>query len=165
MLSVYSLPLPSSDDVTNVYGQNNVYLFSICPSFYIYHYILKQCGASAIIDFEFFSARTSLAEDLIFHLFCDSAGALLLTSRVLMSHYFYRSTAMESLEKRLAAARAETDYDTMEVVQKTIDALQSRFQHDVSNSRWCAVCASVRVRISAVAVFCCVVMILLCCSE
>jgi hypothetical protein len=65
---------------------------------------------------------------------------------------------MESLEKRLAAARAETDYDTMEVVQKTIDALQSRFQHDVSSSRWCAVCAAVRCAYQ----FCgCV---LLCCS-
>ena len=38
---------------------------------------------------------------------------------------------MESLEKKLAAARACLDYDTMEVVQKTIDSVQRRFQDEV----------------------------------
>ena len=40
------------------------------------------------------------------------------------------STAMESLQKKLAIARANTDYETLEVVQKTIDALQSKFQDE-----------------------------------
>jgi hypothetical protein len=62
---------------------------------------------------------------------------------------------MESLEKRLAAARAETDYDTMEVVQKTIDALQARFQHDVSVARGRGFCLCVCVCGVWCVLFCC----------
>ena len=45
------------------------------------------------------------------------------------------STAMESLQKKLAAARAAADYDTMEVVQKTIEAVQSRFSIEVNTTQ------------------------------
>lgn len=38
---------------------------------------------------------------------------------------------MESLQKKLAAARASTDYEALEVVQKTIDSLQRKFQDEV----------------------------------
>ena len=38
---------------------------------------------------------------------------------------------MESLQKKLAAARAGTDYEALEVVQKTIDTLQRKFQDEV----------------------------------
>jgi hypothetical protein len=44
------------------------------------------------------------------------------------------STALESLNKRLAAARETRDYDTMEVVQKTLDTVQARFNHEVTTS-------------------------------
>lgn len=44
---------------------------------------------------------------------------------------------MESLQKKLAAARATTDYDTMEVVQKTIDAVQQRFALEVIQTDEC----------------------------
>ena len=37
------------------------------------------------------------------------------------------TTAMESLQKKLATARAETDYEALEVVQKTMDHLQRSF--------------------------------------
>mmetsp|Transcript_1438 Transcript_1438/g.2396 ORF Transcript_1438/g.2396 Transcript_1438/m.2396 type:complete len:888 (+) Transcript_1438:739-3402(+) len=37
------------------------------------------------------------------------------------------TTAMESLQKKLAAARDSTDYEALEVIQKTIDTLQQRY--------------------------------------
>lgn len=38
---------------------------------------------------------------------------------------------MESLQKKLATARETTDYEALEVVQKTIDNLQRQFQDEV----------------------------------
>ena len=40
------------------------------------------------------------------------------------------STAMESLQKKLVAARASKDYEALEIVQKTIDALQQKFEDE-----------------------------------
>jgi hypothetical protein len=37
------------------------------------------------------------------------------------------TTAMESLQKKLVMARENTDYEAMELVQKTIDSLQRRY--------------------------------------
>ena len=42
------------------------------------------------------------------------------------------STAMESLQKKLALARETTDYEALEVVQKTIEAVQKKFAEEVS---------------------------------
>lgn len=57
----------------------------------------------------------------------------------LRAHQYMHSTAKESLEKRLIAARAATDYDTMEVVQKALDSLEARFAAEVG-AAVCGVC-------------------------
>ncbi len=49
------------------------------------------------------------------------------------------STAVESLEKRLALARQNTDYDAMEVVQKTLEMVQRTFADEVCKSGVCVV--------------------------
>lgn len=38
---------------------------------------------------------------------------------------------MESLQKKLAQARETTDYEALEVVQKTIEAVQKKFADEV----------------------------------
>jgi len=45
---------------------------------------------------------------------------------------------MESLQKKLAIARETTDYEALEVVQKTIEAVQRKFADEV-RSRVCVV--------------------------
>lgn len=60
---------------------------------------------------------------------------------------------MESLQKKLATARETTDYEALEVVQKTIDNLQRQFQDEVPKLQDAFPCFCVHF-------FCCVLSFL-----